>query len=183
MESDKLFDPFPEIETHDLSFKKLNPKDSPDLFKIRSNNEVMKYILKPKDQNEKETAALISAINNAVRLSEGIYWGIFNKADDQLIGAIGFNYINRIHKNAEIGYLISQDYWGKGIGTKSVETILKFGFSEIKLHRIEASISPDNLASKHILKKLGFELECFFEEHIFFNGKFESTEVWAKLNS
>lgn len=183
MENQNLFHPFPKIEIKNLIFDQLKPSDSADLFKIRSDEKVMQYILKPRDQNEKDTIALISAINNAVRLSEGIYWGIKIKPENKLIGAVGFNYINRIHQNAEIGYLIHKDYWGKGIGSLATKTIVEFAFKQLKLHRIEASISPGNIASKEILKKLGFQKECLFEEHIFFNGKFENTEIWAKIQT
>ena len=57
---------------------------------------------------------------------------------NHLIGGCGLTIHNFSDKRAEIGYCIRREDWGKGIGTEVAECLIKFGFNELGLHRIEA---------------------------------------------
>lgn len=78
--------------------------------------------------------------------------------DGSAIGGIGLQRIQKKHK-AELGYWLSEDYWGKGIMTRAVNAVVKFGFDELQLVRIFTHIYEENLGSKKVVEKCGFELE------------------------
>ncbi|MFD2563801.1 GNAT family N-acetyltransferase [Aquimarina rubra] len=59
-------------------------------------------------------------------------------------------------RSAEIGYWIGEPYWGKGIATKAVELITRYGFEKLNLIRIYAGIFENNIASMKILEKNGY---------------------------
>ena len=59
--------------------------------------------------------------------------------------------------------------------------VINFGFTEMKLHSIEAHINPENTASGSILEKSGFIREAYFKEDFFFGGKFIDTAVYSLL--
>jgi predicted acetyltransferase len=49
------------------------------------------------------------------------------------------------YKSPEIGYVISKDYWGKGFTTEVAKEIMKFGFEEMDLVRIQARCNVENI--------------------------------------
>ncbi len=56
----------------------------------------------------------------------------------------------------ELGYRYKAAAWGKGFATEAAKAIVQFGFDVMHLDRIAASVHPDNIASIHVLEKLGF---------------------------
>ena len=48
------------------------------------------------------------------------------------------------------------EFRGKGLISKAIKVVVKFGFDVMKLHSIEALIDPDNIASEKVLQKNGF---------------------------
>jgi len=57
---------------------------------------------------------------------------------------------------ADLGYRFHKRHWGKGYATEAGRACLSYGFDELKLPRIVADAEPENLASIHVLEKLGF---------------------------
>ena len=66
-----------------------------------------------------------------------------------------FNY-DKESKRAEIGFGISQRYWGKGIVSEAGAALIKFAFNTLGLRRIEAEIDPKNVSSANVLERMGF---------------------------
>lgn len=75
-----------------------------------------------------------------------------------LIGGVGLR-LNRDHNHAEIGYWLGVPYWGKGYATEASAELLRYGFEDLKLHRIYASHFAHNPASGDILRKIGMKYE------------------------
>jgi [ribosomal protein S5]-alanine N-acetyltransferase len=57
-----------------------------------------------------------------------------------------------------LAYYIARPYWGRGLATEAARAFIDYGFNELKLNRIVASVQQGNDASAHILEKLGFQL-------------------------
>ncbi len=106
------------------------------------------------------------------RYRRSIYWAIARKKDDVLIGAVGFNYWNRDHSRGELSYDLDKAYWGKGVMTRVVRTVLGFAFTQMDMHRVEATVAPTNKASIAILRKLQFKREGILREQKLLRGKF-----------
>lgn len=68
-------------------------------------------------------------------------------------------------REGEIGYGIRRQDWGKGYATEIARTLLTFGFEQLNLHRICADCHPDNLASWHVLEKIGMRREGWLREN------------------
>ncbi|NNG20087.1 GNAT family N-acetyltransferase [Naumannella sp. ID2617S] len=63
---------------------------------------------------------------------------------------------------AEIGYVIDDGYAGRGLATELTGELLRIGFADLGLRRMEAGCFADNLASRRVLEKCGFRLEGYF---------------------
>jgi len=83
--------------------------------------------------------------------------------DGEVVGAVGFSNIKHQHK-AEIGYWLAEKYWKQGIMTEAIRLATRFGFKELKLKRIFATVFSPNQASKRVLEKAGFKLEGIMEK-------------------
>lgn len=83
---------------------------------------------------------------------------LISKTDNQLIGVSGlhpFQYSNKA--THEFGFILHQDYWGKGLATEIGDFWLKYAESELNLNEIMATVNPNNVASKRVLEKLGMQ--------------------------
>lgn len=100
-----------------------------------------------------------------------------------LAGSIGLHPQDDVYRlTAELGYFIAEKYWNKGIASKSVAMITKFGFESLHLTRIYAGIFETNKASMRILEKNGFKLECIKRKAILKNQQVLDEYLYAKIN-
>ncbi|NVO08432.1 MAG: GNAT family N-acetyltransferase [Bacteroidales bacterium] len=102
--------------------------------------------------------------------------------DGEAIGSAGIVLKEDIYRqNGEIGYWLSQDYWGKGIGTWVVGELVRKAFDRFKLHRVYAEVFEKNIASARILEKNGFVKEATLKNAIIKNGKHQNVNIFSAL--
>jgi len=77
--------------------------------------------------------------------------------DNKFVGTISLEKIDKIKKEASIGYWVAKSYRGKGIATKAVKLVVSFGFKKLKLKRIYAKVKKSNIQSLRVLDNAGFE--------------------------
>jgi ribosomal-protein-alanine N-acetyltransferase len=175
------FKPFPILETKRLLLRRVVNGDVKEMFVLRSNTEIMKYIPRPLVTNLEEAKEHIASIDAKIESLEGINWAITLKGDDTLIGVAGFYRINVENFRAEIGYILHPSHSGKGLISEVVKELIDYGFNTMKLHSIEAVIAPENYASAKVLEKNGFIQEGLFKENQYFEGRFLDSAVYSLL--
>lgn len=100
--------------------------------------------------------------------------------NDEPIGASGlFPQDDIFSKNAELGYWLSEQHWGKGYATDAIRWMVDYGFKTFPINRIFARPFGTNIASQRVLEKSGFTLEATFIGTIFKNGKYFDELVYA----
>jgi ribosomal-protein-alanine N-acetyltransferase len=166
------FQPFPILESERLVFRRLKDSDAPEVFKLRSNPENMKFIPRPLLKDEDEAVAMIQMMNAKIDENTDINWGVCIKNTDTIIGFMGFYRTQPENYRTEIGYMILPEYEGKGYVTEAVKTMLNYAFNTIGFHSVDAVIDPDNVGSEKVLLKNGFRKEAHFIEDEYFEGKF-----------
>jgi ribosomal-protein-alanine N-acetyltransferase len=181
------FTPFPRLTTERLIFRQLKAGDEGEIFKLRSDKNVNKYLTRNGCKTMEEAGAFINKINRGISNNESIYWGIAQKKDniypgDKLIGTICLWNIQPEDYRAELGYELNPDFWGKGIMSEAIPKIIEYGFEIMKLHSLEADLDPGNSRSALLLEKNGFMREGYFKESVYFNGKFLDRVVYTLLN-
>jgi len=99
----------------------------------------------------------------------------------QASGGIGLKPCEDVHRyNAEMGYWLSEKYWGKGIMTEVVIEFVQLSFHRFPdIRRIFARPFGTNISSRAVLEKAGFKLEARFEKTIFKNGKLLDEYIYA----
>jgi len=176
-----VFEKFPEFESKNLLFRKLTTEDSRDIFFIRSNDEVMRFLDTTRHITIEDSLKMLVTVEESYKNKTGINWAIIEKLSGTFIGYFGFWRIIPEHCRAEIGYALKPEFWGKGIMTETLITMIKFGFKGLRLHSIEANVNPDNIASIRVLEKTGFRKEAYFRENYLYNNKFLDSVIYSLL--
>jgi len=175
------FDPFPALETGRLVLRQITDEDIPVLFFLRSHEEVMKYIGRPRPQNTEELIPFIEKIKTMIASNEGVTWAVSLKDDPKMIGHISFHRIIKEHHRAEVGYMLHPELNRKGIMDEALKAVLHYGFHTMRLHSVEANVHPENIASRKLLEKNGFVCEAHFKEDFYWDGQFLDTVIYSLL--
>ena len=176
------FTPFPELSTDRLILRQITLADAGGVYELRSNEEVMQYINRPLTKTVEEAENWIRIVLEVLTKNEGITWCIALKdKPDEHVGSMGLWRIDKENHRAEIGYMLHPTLQGKGLMYEAMQKVLEYGFSEMKLHSIEAHIDPRNTASAALLKKGGFVQEALFKENCFHNNEFSDTAIYSIL--
>ncbi len=87
--------------------------------------------------------------------------------EGEVVGGIGLIANVDVYKHSmELGYWLSEMYWGKGIMTEAIESIVNYGFRYFEVIKIYASVFENNKASMRVLEKVGFHKEAILKKAI-----------------
>jgi [ribosomal protein S5]-alanine N-acetyltransferase len=104
--------------------------------------------------------------------------------NNEAVGGIGIHPQSDImRKNAELGYWLSEKFWGNGIMTKAINEITDFAFQTFDITRIYARPFGTNFPSQKVLEKCGYTLEARIEKNIFKNNEYDDELIYAKRKS
>jgi ribosomal-protein-alanine N-acetyltransferase len=177
------FSEFPALHTPRLLLREVLPSDAPAIFKMRSDERVMRYIGRPLQKDISEAAQQIENYIQTYQQNEAINWAIcLLEQPDELIGTIGFWKMDKVNHRTEIGYTLQYDYWRKGIMFEAIGAAVEYCFKVLDFHSIEANTDPENEGSGGVLEKHGFVQEAYFRENFFFEGKFLDSRIYSKIN-
>jgi len=112
---------------------------------------------------------------------EYLRFGIEQADTGALIGTCTLFSINTTCRRTEVGYVLAKSAWGHGYMQEALHCLLGYGFSELKLTRVEADIDPRNHASARSLERLGFTRECLLRERWIFDGEVYDTALYGLL--
>lgn len=176
------FSPFPELKTERLLLRRLGKTDANEMFFLRSNDDVLRYLGKEPATSVNEAEEFIVKINIAVDDNESILWGIALIGDPAvIIGTICLWNFQKEHYRGEIGYILHPNHWRKGIMKEAINCVIDYGFNVLNLHSIGALLSPGNIASSALLESTGFIKEAHLKENFYFRGEFSDTLIYSRL--
>ncbi|MBE9182386.1 GNAT family N-acetyltransferase [Oculatella sp. LEGE 06141] len=111
-----------------------------------------------------------------------VTFAIVLQQTNQLCGAIGLH-IEADYNSAEMGYWIGKPFWGNGYCTEAAAEVVRYGFDQLHLHRIEATHFSTNPASGRVMQKVGMRHEGHRRQYTLKWGKYEDVELYGILKS
>ncbi len=180
-ETERIFRDPPIIDTQRLYLRKILKKDSSDMYEYSKNREVTKYLLWEPHMNESYTRKYLAYLQGRYRAGDFYDWAVVWRSREKMIGTCGFTRFNMEANSAEIGYVLNPDYWGYGIAPEVVYAVMKFGFSVLRLHRIEAKYMVGNERSRRVMDKLGMKFEGIARDSMHVKGRYVSVGTCAIL--
>lgn len=185
-----IFKGTPTLETNRLILRKLTLEDARDIFEYASDDETTQYMTWDTHSSTEDTKDYINFNLGRYEKDETGEWGIVLKESGKLIGALGFSWYDMKNKRAEIGYVLSKKYWGKGIMPEAVRRLIKFAFEEMGLNRIECCHFTPNEKSGRVMQKAGMSYEGLARERFYAKEKYWDVKQyaiiysdWLKMNS
>lgn len=167
----------------DVFLKELEIEDAEHIFKaIDSQREYLGKWL-PFVEFTKSVKDSLDYVNSVVTMPEECkeyQFSVFCGGD--FAGLAGFKGTDRLNRKSEVGYWLREEFQGRGIITDSLRSLIKFGFSELNLNRIQIKCAPDNVKSNNIPKRLGFSFEGVERDSEFVReGVFRDANVWSLI--
>lgn len=172
MKIEKVFTEFPLLSSENLVLKKIEDAHLEEVFVIYDNEKVFEYCGIIPKHNIQTVQKMIGHFDRDYQKKSRVKWGIFQRSkSDTLVGIIEAMDFNQKVNMVTIGYFLAQDYWGLGIATEAVKTLVKFLFEEVNINRIQAEVMPLNGTSKKVLLKNGFLQEGLLRQATLWSGK------------
>ena len=160
---------FPRLETDRLVLRKLVNTDSKAVFKNYSDEEISKNFMDKPFSELEQAIQLIDAFNKEFDQEKAITWAIALKETNACIGTC--SYMIESKSTVEIGYDLDKEYWGKGLMTEALNSIIGHGFEYLGIEKIIADTMSTNMRSINLLKGLGFQLIDVRDNYHFFSLK------------
>ncbi len=168
----------------EVELRLLQMRNAPELFALVEAERDFLYNWLPWVDHHRDIADTESFIREALEqfiLGDAVHVGIWYKAD--LVGVIGYHRIDVVNQLGELGYWLGERSQGKGIMTRACQAMVDYGFSDLKLNRIEIHCAPTNLRSRAIPERLGFKEEGVLRQAERLHDRFVDNIVYGMLAS
>jgi [ribosomal protein S5]-alanine N-acetyltransferase len=107
---------------------------------------------------------------------------VCRRSDLAIVGFFNLSQIvRRSLQSAYLGYAVGKPYAGQGYMREAIQLVLRYAFTDLRLHRVEANIQPDNRASIALASGAGFHREGFSPRYLKIAGRWRDHERWAIL--
>ncbi|MBM7662249.1 RimJ/RimL family protein N-acetyltransferase [Bacillus mesophilus] len=170
------------IETKNLVLRELKDDDFEDIYKMKSDNKVVRFLTWGPSSREQTLKSLKGQIDFQKEANREMYiLAVVLKEVNIVIGNALFMIRSEYTETAEIGYFLNSNYWGKGYGKEIIDALKELGFHRLNMHRIFAVCDKENEASIALLKKSGFRLEGHLIKNIKIRGEWRDNYIFALL--
>lgn len=160
--------------------KSITSADTENIIRWRNKDNVRKYFL---DQRPFAVEGHTNWLENVVNAGKAVQFVIYEKNGDFPVGSVFLRDIDYQNRKAEYGIFIGEDSArGKGIGTEAAKSIVQYGFSELKLHKIFLRVLADNKGAIKSYENAGFVQEAYLKDEVFLNGEYRDIVLMALIN-
>lgn len=165
---------FPTLSTSRITLRKIRLSDIPRLTEYVNHPSISDNILNfPHPYHEEDAIARMNFVLQGFKNGDRYVFAIALNENDGFIGEIGLH-LEREHDRAEMGFWVGEPFWGKGIMSEAVETVLKFGFEDLALNKILATHFVKNMASGRVLARNGMVREGELKDQYKCKGEYRS---------
>jgi len=172
------------IQSKRLLLREFKETDWQAVHSYASDPEVVRFMdWGPNTENETKAFVSRSISSQKEKPRRKYTLAITLKGENKIIGSCDICLVSSENKEGWIGYCLNRQLWRKGYATEAAKALLGFGFQELELHRIFATVDPANIASINVLEKINMQLEGHLREHKWVKGKWRDSVLYAILES
>ncbi|MCL6301945.1 GNAT family N-acetyltransferase [Streptomyces kronopolitis] len=171
------------IRTARLDLRPVTHDDLAAIHAYQRLPEVCRYLYwGPFDEAGSRASVAAKAARTTLRESgDVLQFAVVVRASGVLVGDVTFVWKSREHRQGGIGYVFHPDHAGHGYATEASRALLRLGFEELGLHRVQAELDGRNTASARVLERLGMRREGHLRENEFLDGEWADEVVYAML--
>ena len=152
----RSFTPFPILTTERLTLRQLVIADKQEIFTLRSDSEINKYLDRQISNTIDDARNFINKVNENINKGDSLYWAITLSDKNELVGTICLFGFSDENYKCEIGYELLTNFQGQGIMKEAAQKVIDYAFNTMKVQKIEAIFHRDNQRSINLLEKLLF---------------------------
>ncbi len=172
----------PIIQTERLTLDTLGLSDVDEIARHCNNPNISKYLANvPFPYTKADAIWWVKHSEEQNQTGALVNFAIRKKQSNLLIGTIGL-IPNMLHKKANVGYWLGEEYWNKGFMTEALTALIRFSFKQLNLNKVYASHFIENPASGKVLLKSGMIQEAILKQEFFREGKFHDIARYAIFN-
>lgn len=178
----RIFSRIPTLETDRLLLRRMKTSDAKDMFEYSKMPEVTRYLLWQPHTEISQTIEYLEYLQTRYRVGDFYDWGVVLKETGKFIGTCGFTTLDFTNNSAEVGYVLNRDYWGHGFAPEALMRVLRFGFMELNIHRIEARYMTPNTPSRRVMEKCGMSFEGVRRSSLYVKGSYRDIGTCSILS-
>ena len=164
-----------------LCVRVVQEADLADLLKFNAVDAVTQFLPYTSWTSLQQAQDWYSRMQAMADLGAGQQYVIVDKKTQCCIGSCLLMRFDAASARAELGYVLSQDYWRQGLMREAVSTLIEQAFSVWGLARLEAEVNPRNTPSVHLLERLGFRREGLLRQRWLAKGQRYDTAIYGLL--
>ena len=145
------------LETERLILRPLTENDVDQVFALRKDEEIMRFIREPQ-KTRAEAESWIKLVSSRWETEKIGFCAVIEKESREFIGLCGL-WILKESGETEVGYAIAQKFQRKGYATEAAEACLDYGFEQLNLKKIAAVTRPENESSRRVMEKIGMKYD------------------------
>lgn len=169
------------LETERLLIRDLTLDDKQAVFNYRSDAEANKF-QSWIPETLKDVEQFIERNNKEFNQPESWYQVLITEKDTKaVIGDIGIHFFGSENLQVELGITLNKDFQGRGYASEALKGVINFLFSDLKKHRVMASIDPENIDSLKLMERIGFRKEGHFVKSLFWKNNWVDDLIYALL--
>ncbi len=147
----------PDVVFDNYILRTLKMSDYQDYFEIGKNSHNIEFLTWRAFNKKKDAKDMLQTYMRRELKHEPIGYAIVDLINNKMIGIIEFHTFDYIDNQAEVGYLLKEEYWGMGIMTKACGKLIEVGFEYLKLDAIIIRSLRENTASIKVIKNNNLE--------------------------
>jgi [ribosomal protein S5]-alanine N-acetyltransferase len=172
----------PVLRTPRLTLRAFEADDAPELQRLAGAREIADTTLAIPHPYELDHAlAWIGQQRREAVRGRAINFAIRLSPSGELIGSAGLRDIDPEHLQAELGFWIGVQWWGRGYAREAAAAVIAFGFEQLGLNRICAHHMSRNPAAGRVLQAAGMQREGFLRQRVRKWGAYEDVVLYAVL--
>jgi len=171
MKFNDWFKSVPTLDTDRLILRPFHREDMEEYLSWVYTPQVMRYLGGGLQSlsDERHITNWLGNINGRVLHSKTAFtWCVEHKADRKVVGRVDLGGFTK-KSMAELAYHFSHHFWNMGFAKESIGRVVRFGMDDLKLHRIQALVLPDNIYSIRALERQEFKQEGLLRKYPFGN--------------
>lgn len=178
-----IFSKIPTLETERFVLRKLSMDDTDDMYEYACRSDVTEYLTWSPHAEKAYTFEYLSYLQKRYKTGDFFDWAVVCRDTGKMIGTCGFTRFDFQNDSAEVGYVINPEFHGRGIATEALGRVIRFGFENLALNRIECRFIPQNTASRRVMEKNGMIFEGIKREGVLVKGTHRDVGICSILKS
>ncbi|MBR2408132.1 MAG: GNAT family N-acetyltransferase [Lachnospiraceae bacterium] len=172
------------IETERLVLRCFRYTDDDAMLKYWiADEKIQSLYSEPVYTTKEEVKELLDKYIGSYERNDYYRWAVILKETGECIGQIAYFLVDNKNHFAEIEYCIGSAFQCRGYATEATKAVIRFGFEQMNLHKVQICTKEIKAASKRVIEKCGFTYEGTLRDYFYMNGEYTGRLYFSILQS